>query len=85
MHIVELYFNAAFDYRFTRGGISIYIWNLAKKFRELGHTSSVVIPAHGKIDEVLLLYNGRKLELNIRINYLWYMIRKNGRVLMKKC
>lgn len=63
MRIIEFYFNAGgFDYKFIRGGVAVYIWNLAKSFSKLGHKISLVMAAHGQIDDLKGRYELKKLE-----------------------
>ena len=51
MHIIECFIEASgFDDNLVRGGISNYIWNLAKEFVEKGHKVSVISAANGQID-----------------------------------
>lgn len=57
MHIVECYFEASgFDHRLLRGGIAVYIWNLAQKFVAAGHQVSVVTATNGRLDELRSRY-----------------------------
>lgn len=63
MQIIEFYFNAGgFDYKFIRGGIAVYTWNLAKSFSNLGHKMSMVMAAHGQIDYLKRHYQLKKME-----------------------
>lgn len=51
MHIVEVYFESSgFDFRLLKGGISVYIWNLARKFVAAGHRVSLVTATNGRLD-----------------------------------
>ncbi|HLE10427.1 MAG: hypothetical protein A2504_15940 [Bdellovibrionales bacterium RIFOXYD12_FULL_39_22] len=68
MHIVECFIEAGgFDYNLIRGGISVYIWNLARKFKQHGHKVSVVTAANGQIPYLKSKYHLK--ELNYKHQY----------------
>lgn len=51
MHIVEVYFESSgFDFRLLKGGISVYTWNLSRKFVAAGHRVSLVTATNGRLD-----------------------------------
>lgn len=51
MHIVEVYFESSgFDFRLLKGGISVYMWNLSRKFVAAGHRVSLVTATNGRLD-----------------------------------
>lgn len=53
MHIIEHYFDVGgFDHRLVQGGISVYLWNLARSFVAAGHRVSIVAPAHGRLADI---------------------------------
>ncbi|MEJ7648381.1 MAG: glycosyltransferase [Nakamurella sp.] len=53
MHVIESYFECGgFDHRFVQGGTSMYLWNLARSIAQVGHTVSIVTPAHGRLDDL---------------------------------
>ncbi|WP_329251678.1 NUDIX domain-containing protein [Streptomyces sp. NBC_01478] len=48
MHIIECHFEfSGFDDRLVKAGTSVYLWNLARQFRDAGHRVGAVTPAHG--------------------------------------
>jgi glycosyltransferase involved in cell wall biosynthesis len=48
MHIIECHFEfTGFDDHLVKAGTSVYLWNLARQFRDRGHRVSAVTPAHG--------------------------------------
>lgn len=62
MHILETFFTTGFDYKMIRGGIDVYIWNLAKNFIKKDHKVSIVIPAHGQIEYLKTQYKVEKVD-----------------------
>ncbi|MFC4030770.1 glycogen/starch synthase [Streptomyces polygonati] len=62
-HIIESYFECGgYDHRLIKGGISVYIWNLSRAFRDRGHRVSVVTPAHGQLDYLRERYGAELLD-----------------------
>ncbi|MEW2621599.1 NUDIX domain-containing protein [Streptomyces sp. NPDC048106] len=48
MHIIECHFEfSGFDDHLVKAGTSVYLWNLARQFRDQGHRVGAVTPAHG--------------------------------------
>jgi glycosyltransferase involved in cell wall biosynthesis len=48
MNIIECHFEfGGFDDHLVKGGISVYLWNLCRRFRAAGHTVTAVTAAHG--------------------------------------
>lgn len=63
MHIVECYFESGgFDFKLLRGGISVYMWNLAKQFVAAGHRVSIVTATNGRLDYLRGQYPIEKLD-----------------------
>jgi glycosyltransferase AcbS len=50
VHVVECYFEfGGFDFRLLKGGVSVYLWNLSRRFAAQGHRVSVVTASHGQL------------------------------------
>jgi glycosyltransferase involved in cell wall biosynthesis len=62
MHIVEVYFESGgFDFTLLKGGISVYMWNLSRKFVAAGHRVSLVTATNGKLDYLKAHYDLEQL------------------------
>lgn len=63
MHIVEVYFESGgFDFKLLKGGISVYMWNLSRKFVAAGHKVSLVTATNGRLDYLQQHYQLEKLD-----------------------
>lgn len=63
MHIVEVYFESGgFDFKLLKGGISVYMWNLSRKFAAAGHRVSLVTATNGRLDYLQQHYQLERLD-----------------------
>lgn len=63
MHIVECYFESGgFDFKLLKGGISVYMWNLSRKFVAAGHKVSIITAANGRLDYLRETYALERLD-----------------------
>jgi glycosyltransferase involved in cell wall biosynthesis len=63
MHIVEVYFESGgFDFKLLKGGISVYMWNLSRKFVAAGHKVSLVTATNGRLDYLQQHYQLERLD-----------------------
>lgn len=63
MHILEVYIECGgYDYKLIKGGISVYIWNLAREMAACGEKVSILTALHGQKDYLTSQHGMKELD-----------------------